>query len=89
MDRTTERIFRLNDEINALRRNERQAAEELAVLRALDDDARLDAIDGDPFDRADARRTAGDVARLEGHLTELRSDRTRLERRRDQLLEAL
>jgi outer membrane murein-binding lipoprotein Lpp len=89
MDRATERIFRLNEEIASLRSSERQAAEELAMLRALDDDARLDAIDGDPFDRALARRTAADVARLATHVAELRADRERLERKRDALLEHL
>jgi len=89
MDRATERIFRLNEEIAALQSDERQAAEELAVLRGVDDDARLDAIDGDPFDRAQARRTAADVARLESHVAELRADRERLERKRDTLVERL
>lgn len=89
MDRSTERIFRLNEEIAALRRDERLAAEELAMLRDLADDARLDAIDGDAFDRADARRTAADVSRLESHRAELQADRERLERKRDALLEQM
>ena len=89
MSKQTERIFRMNDEIAALRRDEEQAFAELMELRDIDDDARLDAIDGNPFDRAAARQTAADVVRLETHVAELRINRERLERRRDAYLEQL
>ncbi len=89
MSKQTERIFRLNDEIDALRRDEERAIAELMELRDIDDDARLDAIDGDPFDRAAARQTAADVVRLETHVAELRASRERLERRRDDYLDQL
>ena len=89
MSKQTERIFRLNDEIDALRRDEERAIAELMELRDIDDDARLDAIDGDPFDRAAARQTAADVVRLETHVAELRASRERLERRRDTYLDHL
>jgi Spy/CpxP family protein refolding chaperone len=89
VSKDTDRIFRLNDEIAALRRDEDQAFQELTMLREIDDDARLDAIDGDPFDRADARQTASDVTRLETHVDELRSKRRQLERKRDLHLEQL
>ena len=89
VSKETERIFRMNDEIAALRRDEEQAFAELMELRDIDDDARLDAIDGNPFDRAAARQTAADVVRLETHVAELRVNRERLERRRDAYLEQL
>ena len=89
VSKETERIFRMNDEIAALRRDEEQAFAELMELRDIDDDARLDAIDGNPFDRAAARQTAADVVRLETHVAELRINRERLERRRDAYLEQL
>jgi Spy/CpxP family protein refolding chaperone len=89
VSKQTERIFRLNDEIAALRRDEERATAELMELRDIDDDARLDAIDGDPFDRAAARQTAADVVRLETHVAELRASRERLERRRDTYLDHL
>jgi hypothetical protein len=89
VSKETERIFRMNDEIAALRRDEEQAFAELQELRDIDDDARLDAIDGDPFDRAAARQTAADVVRLETHVADLRASRERLERRRDDYLAQL
>ena len=89
VSKATDRIFRLNDEIASLRRDEDQAFAELMELREIDDDARLDAIDGDPFDRAAARQTAADVVRLETHVAELRASRERLERRRDDYLDQL
>jgi Spy/CpxP family protein refolding chaperone len=89
VSKQTERIFRLNDEIAALRRDEERAIAELMELRDIDDDARLDAIDGDPFDRAAARQTAADVVRLETHVAELRASRERLERRRNTYLDHL
>jgi hypothetical protein len=90
MGRREERIFRLNDEIRALRRDEELAAEELIMLQHLDDDAQRDAaVSSNPLDRADARETAGDVARMRVHIADLADDRERLERKRDHLLEKL
>jgi len=43
MGRREERIFRMNDEIGALQRDEELAAEELIMLQHLDDDAQRDA----------------------------------------------
>jgi len=90
MGRREERIFRLNDEIRALRRDEELAAEELIMLQHLDDDAQRDAaVSENPLDRADARETAGDVARMRAHIADLAAARERLERKRDHLLEKL
>lgn len=87
MERRTERLFRINDEISALRRDEYLASEELIMLGHLDDDAQRDAaVSGSPLDAQDARETAGDVERMERHVNALRSTRERLEHKRDQML---
>ena len=88
MGQRTERLFRINDEISALRRDEYCAYEELIMLGHLDDDAQRDAaVSGSLLDAADARTTAGDVARMERHVDALRAARERLERKRDGMLD--
>ena len=88
--RREERIFRLNDEIAALRRDEYLAFEESIMLGHLDDDAQRDAAtSGNALDAAEARETAGDLARMQRHIQDLRAARVRLERKRDQMLEGL
>ncbi|HHC08095.1 MAG TPA: hypothetical protein ENK55_05210 [Actinobacteria bacterium] len=88
--RLERKILRLGRELAALRAEEARLVEELAVLRHLDDDARRDAlVTDDPFDRADARRTAADVARAERNLAALRAEIDRLERRRAGLLDRI
>lgn len=90
MGRVEQRLFRINDEIAALRRDEERVAEELNVHRHLNDDAQRDAAVSDsPIDRADARDTAADVARFEASLAGLRKQREKLEARRDRLLAKL
>lgn len=90
MGRREERLFRINDEIAALYRDERLAYEELIVLGHLDDDARRDAaVSGSPMDAADARGTAGDVERMKRHVEELRAARVGLEAKRDRMMRRL
>jgi hypothetical protein len=90
MGRREERIFRLNDEIRSLARDEELAAEELIMLQHLDDDAQRDLATYDqPMDRADAKETSGDVDRMEQHIVDLRRARERLEEKRDRLLDKL
>ncbi len=90
MGRIEEKLFRLNDEIAALRRDEELAREELVFHRHLNDDAARDAaVSGSPIDRADARETAGDVARMERHIGKLARSREKLEAQRDKLLRKL
>ncbi|MGD2052125.1 MAG: hypothetical protein PVI35_06585 [Acidimicrobiia bacterium] len=87
MRRIERRLFRLNDQIAALRRDEVLARQELEFHVHLNDDATRDALVSDaPLDRADARETAGDVARFEAHIARLEERRRRLEERRDRLL---
>jgi len=90
MGRRAERIFRINDEITALRRDEYLAFEELIMLGHLDDDAQRDAaVSGSPLDAQDAWEAAGDVARMQRHVAELRAAREHLELKRDRMLEKL
>ena len=90
MGRLESKIFRLNDAIAAIQREEQLVAEELSFHRHLDDDAQRDAaVSGHPIDRADARETEGDVARFESSLRALAARREKLEAKRDRLLARL
>jgi len=90
MGRSENKIFRLNDEIAALEREERLVAEELTFHRLIDDDAQRDAaVSDDPIDRADARQTAADVSRFESVLTDLGRKKEKLIRKRDRLVDRL
>lgn len=87
MKRIERRIFELGDEIDALVRAEQLASEELIYHEHLNDDAQRDAAVSDhPVDRSDARETAGDVARFERHLDQLRAKRAKLETKRTKLV---
>jgi hypothetical protein len=87
MKRIERKLFRLTDEIAALKRAETLAAEELTYHEHLNDDTQRDAaVSGSPIDRSDARETASDVARFRRHLDDLRKRRERLEARRQRLL---
>ncbi len=90
MKRIERKLFKLGDEIEALRKAERLAREELIYHQHLDDDAQRDAAVSDsPIDRADARETASDVTRFHRHIRDLEERRLRLERKRQDLLEKL
>lgn len=90
MKRIERKLFQIGDEIAALQRAEELATEELNIHRHLNDDTQRDAlVSGSPIDRADARETAGDVARFERHVEKLRSRRARLEAKRARLLARL
>jgi hypothetical protein len=90
MSRRTERLFRITDEIARLDEEIRLTAEELAMLRHIDDDAQRDAAVSDsPLDRDDARVTAGDVARFERAVQSLSAKRAKLDTKRRKLLEHL
>jgi hypothetical protein len=71
MRRVEKRLFKLNDEIAALRVEQNLAREELVFHEHLNDDAQRDAAGGSAMDRADARETAADVARIEAHIADL------------------
>jgi hypothetical protein len=82
------RLFKLNDEIQRLRREEELAQGELGFHRHLSDDATRDAVvSGLPTDRSEARSAAKDVARLEAALEDVRGRIQALEAKRARLLE--
>ncbi|MDR9451481.1 MAG: hypothetical protein RI637_09720 [Acidimicrobiia bacterium] len=84
------KLFKLNDAIEALRREEDLVAEELRYHRHIDDDAQRDAAVSDDWqDRSFARDTSADVARFEKALAEVVGRRERLERKRGRLLSRL
>ena len=84
------RLLKITGEIERLRREEELAAGELGMHQHLDDDAVRDALVTEaPADRAEARQTGKDVARLQSALADLRQKIERLNRKRDNLLERL
>ena len=87
---TERRLLKLTDELHRLRREEELAEGELGFHRHLSDDATRDAIVSDhPADRADARGAAKDTARLQAALDDVREKISRLEAKRDRLLDQL
>jgi hypothetical protein len=90
MRRDERRLFRLNDELQRLRRDLELTAGELEMHRHLDEDARRDAaVSGSPLDRADAHQTSRDVHRVGAALEALRVRIARLEEQRRRLLSKL
>ncbi|MCJ7724800.1 MAG: hypothetical protein MUP76_00200 [Acidimicrobiia bacterium] len=89
MSRIHDRLFRLTDEIDRLRAEERLTAGELGMLRHIDDDAQRDAAVGGPLERDDARMTAADVERFRKTLASMGAKRARLEAKRERLLKRL
>ena len=90
MRRTEKRLFKLNEELARLRREEELTRGELEMHTHLLDDYQRDAVVSDaPADRADARQSAKDVARLQGALESVRGRIARVERTRAELLAKL
>jgi hypothetical protein len=89
MPRIHDRLFRITDEIDRLRDEERLTAAELEMLEHIDDDARRDAAVGGPLERDDARMTSADVDRFRRALRQLAARRRKLEQKRDRLLRRL
>jgi hypothetical protein len=84
------KLFKINDALEALQREEELVAEELRYHRHINDDAQRDALVSDDWqDRTFARNTSADVERFERALADVRSRRERLERKRDKLLARL
>jgi hypothetical protein len=84
------KLFRINDAIEELRREEHLVAEELRYHQHIDDDARRDAAISDDWqDRSFARDSSADVARFEKALADVRSRREKLEQKRAKLLKRL
>ncbi len=86
--RTERRLFRLNDELQRLRREAELAEGELQMHRHLADDAERDAVVW-PGERAEARQTAKDVARLQAALADTHRKLAAVEEKRRDLLSRL
>lgn len=90
MSRRLERqLFKINDEILAIREVIRQTEAELAVHQHLDDDARRDAAVGGPLERDDARETGKDVERFRRLVNDLHARIGTLQAKRAELLARL
>jgi predicted component of type VI protein secretion system len=88
--RTERRLFKLNEDLARLRREEELTLGELTMHAHLHDDDIRDAVVSDaPGDRADARQSAKDVDRLQGALESVRSRIGRVKRQRADLLAKL
>ena len=84
------KLFKINDAIEALQREEELVAEELRFHRHIDDDAQRDAAVSDDWqDRSFARNSSADVNRFQAAVDEIRSRRERLQQKRDKLLRRL
>ena len=89
MNRNQKKLFKLVDQITADTEALRQAREELVYHEHLDDDAQRDAAGGSALDRADARDTATDVARIRRHIQGLEHSIGLAESKRSKLLAKL
>jgi hypothetical protein len=87
--RLEKQLLAVIDEIARMHETIRQTEEELRIHQHLDDDARRDAVVGGPIEREDARVTAGDVARFQKLVGEMRSRLDHLEAKRTDLLARL
>lgn len=88
--RKERKILRLNDQIAASQYEEELVREELIMHGHINDDAQRDAIvSNNPMDVADAKETAGDVARAQSVIDNLQRDRATLIAKRDGLLSRL
>lgn len=88
--RKERKILRLNDQIAASQYEEELVREELIMHEHINDDAQRDAIvSNNPMDVADAKETAGDVARAQSVIDKLQRDRATLIAKRDGLLSRL
>lgn len=90
VNRAEKRLFKLNDELARLRRDETLTLGELEMHAHLHDDDLRDALVSDaPYDRAQQRQSAKDVERLRGALDSVRAKIERAERSRAELLAKL
>ena len=89
MRRVERRLFRLNEDIERLRRGVEVTEGELNMHRHLADDAARDAAVSEGLERAESRMANKDVAALERALERTRRDLDRAEAKRLDLLRRL
>ncbi len=85
-----ERIRGLNTRISVLEEQIGQVEIEVSMLRHIDDDAQRDAAVSENYDdRAAAKMTRSDVARMVKHIRDLEHIRVKLVAKRDRLIRKL
>ncbi len=85
-----DRIAGINAQIAILDAQIEQVDAESSMLRHIDDDAQRDAVVSDQWeDRADARRTAADVARIDKQVVRMERSKSKLVDKRDRLIRKL
>ncbi len=85
-----DKIRSLSGHIESLDADLIQALQEVEILRHIDDDAQRDAAVSENYDdRAAAKMTQSDVARLLKHVRDLERTRTNLVAKRDRLIRKL
>ena len=85
-----DRIRGINAQISALELQIDQVEVEAEILRHIDDDAQRDAAVSENYDdRAAAKMTQSDVARMDKHVRELERTRAKLVAKRDRLIRKL
>ena len=85
-----ERIRAIGAQITVIDGELEQISSEISMLRHIDDDAQRDAVvTGSYEDRASAKMTRGDVARMMRYVNSLERERSRLIRKRDRLIKRL
>lgn len=90
MSRLARKVFKINDELNALAEEERLVREELIYHQHIHDDAVRDAaLTESRLDREEAGLVGADVRRFERRLAEIAARRARLEGKRAALLERM
>ena len=90
MANTLDRIKGITAQITVLDAQIGQSLEEMSMLEHIDDDVQRDATVTDNYeDRAEAKMTRSDVARMSKQITNLERDRTRLVNKRAKLIAKL
>ncbi len=85
-----DRIRGLNTQISVLQQQIGQVEVEVSMLRHIDDDAQRDAAVSENYDdRAAARMTQSDVARMEKHVRDMERTHAKLVKKRDRLIRKL
>ena len=87
--RVEKKLFRITDELQAVREEEARLAAEVEEHRNRHHEARLDAIDGHADDRAYFKDIESDLARFERALRQVEQRRAGLEEERVRLLAKL
>lgn len=90
VEKLARRVFRINDQIQALVDERVQVSEELEFHRHIADDAERDAaVSNSREDRLEAGATKADVRRFERRLGQIERSLAKLERKREALLAKL